>query len=155
MACKKKDETINGKAISYIQEAVLVPTIASPATNIINLSYNYPEQQYNTNENISAFSKAIASEINLSVVPPSYNNLSFIQKVEVYILADSLPARRIAIIDVMPDNYTQRDVTIFTTEADCIAYLKKPNFNFQVRYIANQNVNENIYCKLFVNFMGQ
>lgn len=152
ISCKKKESEIKGDQAIYVQDMQIPPNSTLYIPFVMNLAYNYSNQQYGTNINISNYNHAYPKAINISIMSPEGINFNFIQKIEVWMKTDSL-SRRIAVIDEMPNNYNLREINVYPIEIDVIELLKQPNFNFQVKYIAKSVLNYNIECRNFVTFV--
>jgi len=151
-SCKKKTEEIKGDNAVFVQNMVIPPNSTLFVPYAMNLGFNYPEQQYGTNIDLTKYAHAYPKSVNISMILPEDFNFSFVQKIEVWMKTDNL-SRRIAVIDEMPNNYNLREINVYPIEIDVIELLKQPNFNFQVKYVAKNVLNYNVECRNYVTFV--
>lgn len=162
VGCKKVDKFTQFN-LEYTE------TFTVPSTTGVNLPFNMMSPNVETNST-SEFSvnntrKDLIEEIkliqlDLTLNNPSNGDFGFLKSAEIYIVADGLSEVKVAYIDQVPSNVSNK-ISMTTTEADLQEYIKQDSFELRLKVITDEILTSDheieTYSKFYVDakILGQ
>lgn len=156
IGCKEVDE-LTQFSLDYNSE------ITIPSSTIIDLPVdiltpdvetNSSSKFENNNTNADLVESVYLTEMDLTITSPSNTDFSFLESIEVYIVAEGLEDVKIAWEDNVPKN-TGDKLVLTTTEKDLKEFVKKDVFNLRVKTVTDEAITKehtiNAYTVFFVD----
>ena len=130
--------------------------VTIPANSLINIPFELPLVQSNTNSEQSSsnngtsskyISKVALKGLDLNIVNPSNANFNFLKSVEVFLAGPDLPEIRIAYNTDVPATDLQT-VALMTEDMDLKEYIKKETYTIKVKVTTDENLTEDTEIKI-------
>lgn len=155
--CKKGDDILDSLTHFTWETEYVVEVPASPVTPFpvsiltpdIKTHSDVAFDENNTRADL--VEQIILKELDLAVQSPSGGTLSFLKKVDIYAMAEGLPAVRVAYKDEVPAD-VGATLTLDVTNAELKEYFKRETYVLRITVMGDEDVTEDYAVKARAKF---
>ena len=95
----------------------------------------------NTRKNL--IEEIILKRMRLTITSPSNRDFSFLKSIEIFIAAEGVEERSIAVLDPVSGN-GKMQIELNTSDADLKAYIKKDSFTLRVNTVTDEAITQDV-----------
>ncbi len=151
-ACSKKVTQFN---MDYNSKVVIPSSV--PISTPFNV--NTPEQTTNSTETFAIndtdkehIDKIVLDELVLTITDPPEKSFSFLNDIDIFINASSLPEELVAYRHNIPEQIDQ-EIHCELTGTDLQAYIKKDEFSIRIKSNTDEIITEDVEINVYANFL--